>query len=209
MCPPHPRPDNSRLDALGFAPFGVVTQGLGVVQAFYAGYGEMCATSVDCPAGHLIETELYAHGNAYLNADFPRMDFAVSAVVVDDPNPPLPDPPGTRHRQRQFWHRRMGFGDTVLLAVGIMCLAAVCAACMVSCRRRCRRHVNGAGSFRGRASQSHVKLSDSFVPGGGDGAAGIGMVPVNVGTGAGAGGSGDAYAEAAGSGGGYVPATVP
>jgi peptidyl-prolyl cis-trans isomerase A (cyclophilin A) len=62
--------DNVRLDASGFSPFGEVISGMDVVQSLYSGYGEG-APGGNGPAQDLIQTQ----GNAYLEKDFPRLDF--------------------------------------------------------------------------------------------------------------------------------------
>lgn len=69
--------DNARLDAMGFAPFARVVQGMEVVDSLYAGYGEG-APQGDGPSQDRIERE----GNEYLNRYFPRLDSIVSARVV-------------------------------------------------------------------------------------------------------------------------------
>lgn len=69
--------DNKRLDGMGFAPFGKVTEGLPVVDSLYMGYGEG-APSGNGPMQDRIESE----GNAYLNRYFPRLDSIVTARVV-------------------------------------------------------------------------------------------------------------------------------
>lgn len=69
--------DNSRLDSMGFAPFGKVRD-MAVVDTLYAGYGEG-APSGRGPAQHLIN----ARGNAYLEAEFPELDYIESATLVD------------------------------------------------------------------------------------------------------------------------------
>lgn len=63
--------DNGRLDAMGFAPLGVVMEGMDVVERIYAGYGER-------PDQGLIE----AHGTAYLAAQFPQLDSIARATIV-------------------------------------------------------------------------------------------------------------------------------
>jgi len=64
--------DNSRLDGMGFAPFGSVVQGFDVVQHIFAGYGEQ-------PDQGRITDE----GNSYLQQSFPRLDYIVSARVKE------------------------------------------------------------------------------------------------------------------------------
>lgn len=63
--------DNSRLDAMGFAPVGMVVEGMDVVDRIFAGYGEQ-------PEQRLIETQ----GNAYLASQFPRLDSIARAIIV-------------------------------------------------------------------------------------------------------------------------------
>lgn len=63
--------DNSRLDALGFAPFGKVVSGMDAVDHIYAGDGE-----------HPDQTEIYASGNAYLAKAFPKLDYVKTARIV-------------------------------------------------------------------------------------------------------------------------------
>jgi peptidyl-prolyl cis-trans isomerase A (cyclophilin A) len=63
--------DNRRLNGMGFAPVGVVVEGMDVVDRIYAGYGES-------PDQGLIESQ----GNAYLAAQFPRLDSIARATIV-------------------------------------------------------------------------------------------------------------------------------
>jgi peptidyl-prolyl cis-trans isomerase A (cyclophilin A) len=68
--------NNSRLDALGFAPFGKVVSGMNVVDALNGEYGE------GAPDGRgPDQMRLQAEGNAYLAKDFPRMDFIKKATI--------------------------------------------------------------------------------------------------------------------------------
>jgi len=70
--------DNSRLDAAGFSPFGVVSSGMEVVDQFYAEYGEGAPDGPGPDQGR-IEKE----GNAYLNAEFPKLDYIQTARIVE------------------------------------------------------------------------------------------------------------------------------
>ena len=63
--------DNKRLNATGFAPFGRVVDGMAVVDSLYGGYGE--APNQD---------QIRVQGNAYLTAQFPKLDYIKSASVV-------------------------------------------------------------------------------------------------------------------------------
>jgi peptidyl-prolyl cis-trans isomerase A (cyclophilin A) len=59
------------LDPQGFAPFGRVIDGMNVVDQIYSGYG-------DQPSQPRIEAE----GNAYLEKDFPNLDYIKTASLV-------------------------------------------------------------------------------------------------------------------------------
>ena len=63
--------NNERLDDMGFAPFGEVVQGMDVVDKINAEYGEQ-------PQQPRIESE----GNAYLEKEFPRLDYIKKAVIL-------------------------------------------------------------------------------------------------------------------------------
>lgn len=63
--------DNSRLDALGFAPIGKVVSGMESVDQIYSGDRER-------PDQARIESE----GNAYLEKEFPQLDFIKTARIA-------------------------------------------------------------------------------------------------------------------------------
>lgn len=71
--------DNPRLDGMGFAPFGVVTEGMDVVESFYSGYGEGEPRGRG-PNQMLIQTR----GNEYLKENYPELDYVKEAVIVDE-----------------------------------------------------------------------------------------------------------------------------
>ena len=69
--------DNSRLDGMGFAPFGQVVSGMNVVDALYSGYGE------GAPRGQGPEQgRIQSEGNAYLTQAFPKLDYIKTATIV-------------------------------------------------------------------------------------------------------------------------------
>jgi len=70
--------DQSRLDAMGFAPFAKVVEGMNVVDALYAGYGERSGGGMR--AGH--QQKLFEEGNAYLDREFPLLDKLIRAAIV-------------------------------------------------------------------------------------------------------------------------------
>ncbi len=63
--------DNGRLDAMGFAPFGEVIDGMDVVDKIYAGYGQQ-------PRQDLITSQ----GDAYISQNFPKIDKIKLARVL-------------------------------------------------------------------------------------------------------------------------------
>jgi len=74
--------DNANLDGMGFAPFGVVTEGMAAVDSLYAAYGE------GAPDGPGPDQErASAQGNAYLQRDFPKLDYITKATVLTPPRP--------------------------------------------------------------------------------------------------------------------------
>ena len=63
--------DNSRLDKMGFAPFGKVIEGMDVVDKITSEYGQS-------PNQGKIQDE----GNTYLKEDFPNLDYIKKATIV-------------------------------------------------------------------------------------------------------------------------------
>jgi peptidyl-prolyl cis-trans isomerase A (cyclophilin A) len=73
--------NSSHLDSMGFTPFGEVIQGLDNVMNLYMDYGD------GPPDGSGPDQEaLTKGGNAYLKAQFPKLDYIVKATIV----PPTP-----------------------------------------------------------------------------------------------------------------------
>ncbi len=69
--------NNSRLDGMGFSPFGKVTEGMEVVDKINSEYGEG-APGGRGPAQGRIQME----GNTYLKKEFPNLDYIKSAKIV-------------------------------------------------------------------------------------------------------------------------------
>ncbi len=69
--------DNTRLDKLGFSPFGRVTDGIEVVDRLYSAYGD------GPPRGSGPDQEqIERRGNEYLEEKFPRLDYIRTARIV-------------------------------------------------------------------------------------------------------------------------------
>lgn len=69
--------NNERLDRDGFAPFGMVTDGMDVVDKLYGGYGE------GAPDGHGPSQQLVGtQGKPYLEKNFPKLDSIKTATLV-------------------------------------------------------------------------------------------------------------------------------
>jgi len=65
--------DNSRLDGMGFSPFGKVTEGMDVVDKINNEYGENAPD---------VQGHVQMEGNAYLKNKFPNLDYIKSATIV-------------------------------------------------------------------------------------------------------------------------------
>jgi len=64
--------DNARLDQSGFTPFGKVITGMDVLDRLYSAYGEGASQN---------QGRIQAEGNAYLNKDFPKLDYIKKATI--------------------------------------------------------------------------------------------------------------------------------
>jgi peptidyl-prolyl cis-trans isomerase A (cyclophilin A) len=68
---------NAKLDAMGFAPFGQVVEGMSVVDSLYKGYGE------GAPGGSgPFQGKVKNEGNAYLDKEFPKLDGVKRAEIM-------------------------------------------------------------------------------------------------------------------------------
>ena len=63
--------DNANLDGMGFAPFGEVVEGMEVVDAINAEYGQQPS-----------QGQIAMNGNAYLAENFPNLDYIVKAEII-------------------------------------------------------------------------------------------------------------------------------
>jgi cyclophilin family peptidyl-prolyl cis-trans isomerase len=69
--------DNSRLDSMGFPPFGKVIEGMKVVDAIEGVYGE------GAPQGNgPNQGKIQGEGNTYLKASFPKLDYLKKATLL-------------------------------------------------------------------------------------------------------------------------------
>ena len=69
--------DNAGLDGQGFSPFGKIVSGMEVVDSLYGGYGEGAPNGNGPDQGRI-----QSQGNAYLEQDFPKLDFIKSATIA-------------------------------------------------------------------------------------------------------------------------------
>lgn len=65
--------DNASLDGMGFAPFGKVVEGMDVVDSFNNQYQE---------APTKAQAQIQAKGNAFLDQQFPGLDYIKSAAIM-------------------------------------------------------------------------------------------------------------------------------
>jgi peptidyl-prolyl cis-trans isomerase A (cyclophilin A) len=69
--------NNSMLDGQGFAPFGQVVEGMDVVDKLFSGYGD------GPPRGRGVDQgRLQGEGNAYLEKEFPKLDYVRKAMLL-------------------------------------------------------------------------------------------------------------------------------
>jgi len=65
--------DNARLDGMGFSAVDEVTSGMDVIKSCYSGYA-------DAPTSH--QGEITNEGKAYLDKNFPKLDYILKATVL-------------------------------------------------------------------------------------------------------------------------------
>ena len=65
--------DNSFLDAQNFSPFGIVLEGMDVVDSFYNEYKGVPSEN---------QPRIQVYGNEYLNKEFPKLDYIKSAAIL-------------------------------------------------------------------------------------------------------------------------------
>jgi peptidyl-prolyl cis-trans isomerase A (cyclophilin A) len=70
--------DNAGLDGQGFSPFGKIVSGMEVVDSLYGGYGEGAPNGNGPDQGRI-----QSQGNAYLEQDFPKLDFIKTATIAE------------------------------------------------------------------------------------------------------------------------------
>jgi len=76
--------DNKRLDGMGFAPIGQVTEGMEIVDSLYSDYGE------GAPDGHgPAQDQIEKSGKVYLDKNFPNLD-SIKTTKLIAPEAPAP-----------------------------------------------------------------------------------------------------------------------
>jgi peptidyl-prolyl cis-trans isomerase A (cyclophilin A) len=71
--------NNGQLDQTGFSPIGEVTAGMSVVDSLYSGYGEGAPGGGGPDQGRIAR-----EGNAYLNKDYPKLDYIKTARISQE-----------------------------------------------------------------------------------------------------------------------------
>jgi peptidyl-prolyl cis-trans isomerase A (cyclophilin A) len=73
--------DNKALDQANMVPFGRVTSGLNNLDKLYSNYAD------GPPSGKgPVQAKIHAEGNAYLQKEFPKLDYIKTATLVEDDN---------------------------------------------------------------------------------------------------------------------------
>ncbi len=71
--------DNAQLDADGFSPFGMVVEGMDVVEKLYSGFTDRNGPD---------QGKIAAEGKAYLDKNFPQLDSIKTAKILPPAEPP-------------------------------------------------------------------------------------------------------------------------
>src|ERR1700736_2660380 len=79
--------DNKRLDHDGFAPFGLVSDGMKVVDMLYDQYGEGAPTG-----GGPDQNQIQKQGKPYLDKGWPKLDSIKTATIIPPPPPAATKP---------------------------------------------------------------------------------------------------------------------
>jgi peptidyl-prolyl cis-trans isomerase A (cyclophilin A) len=89
--------DNTRLDDMGFAPIGEVSEGMDVVEGLFSGYGEIREQGGNGPE----QMRVMMEGEKYLKASFDNLDIVKSAVVIEPPGSAPPKPASAKPAVRK------------------------------------------------------------------------------------------------------------
>jgi len=65
--------DNQRLDAMGFTPLCMVSEGMETIEKLYSEYGE-------APSNQ--QNQIESDGNQFLNKNFPNLDYIIKAEII-------------------------------------------------------------------------------------------------------------------------------
>ena len=85
--------DNGRLDGMGFAPFGTVVEGMAVVDKIFPGYGESPS-----------QDQITDQGDAYIAANFPKIDKIKLARILPAAPPAAHAPTGSKAPAKPAQH---------------------------------------------------------------------------------------------------------
>ena len=77
--------DNKRLDSMGFAAFGQVSEGMKIVDVFYDQYGEGAPSG-----GGPDQDQIQKQGKPYLDKGWPKLDYIKTTTIIS----PAQAPPG-------------------------------------------------------------------------------------------------------------------
>ena len=65
--------DNHRLDAMGFAPLCMISEGMETIEKLYSEYGEAASNQ---------QNQIENEGNEFLNKKFPNLDYILKAEII-------------------------------------------------------------------------------------------------------------------------------